>query len=257
MKILILAAGYAVRLNPLTLNMPKSLLPVGGRPMIDRIIDKVASADKADSIYIITNAKFFEKFEGWLKNATYPHPAIDIINDGTASNETRKGAIADLDIVIREKFVNDDLLVVAGDNLFDFNVSDFIKFGRSRSDGISVALFDIKDPELASKKFGVVELGDHERVVGFEEKPEHPKSSLVSTGIYYLPAGKITSIREYLSAMDTKSDAPGYYVSWMTKHGNVYGYKFSEYWCDIGDIDTYRKADKMFKEKGRCGHGEA
>ena len=145
MKVVILAAGYATRLEPLTLTTPKSLLPVAGRPIIDRILDKVAAIkDGAASTCIITNAKFFENFKTWLK-ASKRHRHISLINDGTTSNERRLGAIRDLEIVIKSEAIDDDLLVIAGDNLFGFDLNEFLKFAKNRSDGVSIALYDIKD----------------------------------------------------------------------------------------------------------------
>lgn len=247
MKALILAAGYGVRLEPLTLDTPKSLLEIGGRKIIDRILDKVVKVEGLDSIYIITNAKFFEKFSDWLKASRY-HDKAAILNDGSASNETRLGAIKDLELAIREGHIDDDLLVVAGDNLFEFDLNEFLKYALARFDGVSIALYDMRD-EISAKRFGVVELDRDKRIIDFEEKPKAPKSTLISTGIYYLPRAKLSSIKEYLKTSGI-TDAPGYYIGWLSRVDRVYGFIFSKSWYDIGDIESLKKADSEYFGKG-------
>lgn len=254
MKALILAAGYAVRLKELTSDMPKPLLEIGRRRIIDRLLDKIVNIKEASALYIITNDKFFEKFSDWLKNSKY-HDKITLLNDGSVSNETRLGAIKDLEIAIREGGIDDDLLVVAGDNLFEFDLNEFLKFSQARRDGTSVALYDIRDYKLA-KRFGVVKADEDGRVVDFEEKPEDPKSTLISTGIYYFPKEKLSFIKEYLKISE-RSDAPGYYISWLVKKDRVYGFAFSEDWYDIGDIESYKKANSEYLEKENRRYGKA
>ena len=248
MKILVLTAGYATRLYPLTLNTPKPLLEVGGKAMIDRILEKCARED-VDGIYVVTNGKFFRNFKAWAGTSKYKEK-ISVINDNTFTNETRLGAIKDIALAVDEKKIDDDLLVVAGDNLFEFDVKGFIGFGKRNTDGITVALYDIKDIGSASR-YGVVSVDKDNKVVEFEEKPKTPKSTLVSTGVYFIPKGKVGSIKKYISSPGTKPDQPGYYISWMAKFDKVYGLAFREDWYDIGDIESYRKADEEYKKKGR------
>lgn len=247
MKILILAAGYAVRLQPLTLNTPKPLLPVGGRKMLDRIVDKAAVIKEADAIYVVSNSKFFRNFVEWQKGSAY-RDKIFLIDDGTMTNETRLGAIRDIALAISEKSINDDLLVIAGDNLFEFDLAKFINFAKKHADGVSVALYDIGDLE-AAKKFGVVRVDSKGMVIEFEEKPQAPKSTLVSTGIYYFPGNKVSGISDYVKSESQKLDAPGYYMKWLSANDKVYGFSFKEKWCDIGDIASYNKADEEYKNK--------
>ena len=172
MKALILAAGYATRLRPLTDSIPKQLLPVGGRPMVDWILDGIEETS-ADEVHLVTNARFAEDFERWAQDKD-----VRIHNDGTTSNEDRLGAIGD----IRFVGLDDDLLVVAGDNLFDYSLADYEAYWRER-DGSCIAVLDVGDRELA-KKYGIVEVDDDDRVVGFVEKPESPPTTLCATATY-------------------------------------------------------------------------
>lgn len=245
MKVIILAAGYAVRLQPLTLNMPKSLLPVNGRTILDRIIDKIAAVKGWDAIYIVTNAKFYGNFEGWRK-ASSCRDRVTVINDGTTTNENRLGAIRDMELVIDTHGIDDDIFVVAGDNLFDLDLNRFLDFAVSK-DGVSVALYDVKDVALAAN-YGIAALDRDGRIIDFEEKPAKPKSTLSSTGLYYFPKNKLSFIKEYVR-MQNKLDAPGYYIGWLSRADRVYGYRFLEDWYDIGNIESYKKADATYKEK--------
>lgn len=248
MKALVLAAGYAVRLQPLTLNTPKPLLEVGGKKMIDRILDKVGAVSEIDSVYVVSNHKFIKNFEEWAK-ATKLKTKISLIDDGTLTNETRLGAIRDMELSIKEKSIDDDLLVIAGDNLFDLELGKFLDFAKKHSDGVSVALYDIGSLDVATK-YGVVRIDNANKVLEFEEKPPKPKSTLVSTGIYYFPKDKVKEIVKYAGSEGAKLDAPGYYIKWLSANGMVYGFSFSQKWYDIGDIASYKKADEEYLKKG-------
>lgn len=254
MKVLVLAAGYAVRLKEIAQDTPKPLLEINRKKILDRIVGKVLNIKGVDAIYIITNAKFFEKFQAWA-NGSADKNKIAVINDGTVSNETRLGAIKDIALAIEKKSIDEDLLIVAGDNLFDFNLSDFLKFARTHSDGISVALHDIKDHVLA-RNFGVVAIDTEDRIVDFEEKPENPKSTLISTGIYYFPKAKIALLKNYVKDAN-KLDAPGYYIDWHSRNDKAYGFGFKEDWYDIGSVESYKKADREYKEKEKGKNGKA
>lgn len=247
MKIIILAAGYAVRLQPLTLNMPKSLLPIGGRTIIDRILDKVAGIKGWDKAYVVTNDKFAAKFNDWLDTVPVKDK-ITVINDGSTTNDNRLGAIRDMELVIRQGAIDDDILIIAGDNLFELDLARFVEFAR-KNDGVSVALYDIGSLDLA-RNFGVVKIDKRNKVEDFEEKPKEPKSTLASTGIYYFPKNKLPFIEKYVK-MQSKLDAPGYYIGWLSREDNVYGFKFLEDWYDIGNIESYDKADAKYKERER------
>ena len=189
--------------------------------------------------------KFFKNFSEWLKD--YEHAKkISLICDGTTSNENRLGAIKDMEFVIKEESITGDIMVVAGDNLFEFDMNDFMKFARKK-DGVSIAVHDVGSLELA-KNFGVVKIDAGGRVVDFEEKPQSPKSTLISTGIYYFPKNKVAFINEYVK-MQNKLDAPGHYIGWLAKRDKVYGFAFGEDWYDIGSMESYKKADEKYINK--------
>lgn len=249
MKAIILAAGYAVRLQPLTLNTPKPLLDIANRTIIDRILDKLDKLGGLSRIYIITNAKFFESFSKWQKASRHHKDKIGIINDGSTSNENRLGAIKDIDITIKTNSIDEDVLVIAGDNLFDFELGEFLKFGKANFDGSSVAVYDIGDLDSA-KRFGVVKVDERKRIIDFEEKPENPKSTLISTAIYYFPKDKLLFLKEYVS-LGNKLDTPGSYISWLAKRDRVYGFIFNEDWYDIGSVESYEEANEEYIKKER------
>ncbi|MCX5667326.1 MAG: nucleotidyltransferase family protein [Candidatus Omnitrophica bacterium] len=248
MRLLILAAGYAVRLQPLTLNTPKPLLPIGGKSMIDRILAKTASVKDIDAIHVVSNRKFFQNFVEW-KKLRKDASRIFLVDDGTMTNDTRLGAIRDMELAIRAGSIDDDLLVISGDNLFDLDLAVFLKFAKSRNDGVSVALYDVGSIE-AAKKFGVVHIDDKGLVTDFEEKPQNPKSTLISTGIYFFPRQKVSNLREYVNSEGAKLDAPGYYIKWLSANDKVYGFPFSEKWYDIGDLESYKRADGEYLKRG-------
>ncbi len=246
MKGLVLAAGYGTRLYPLTLNRPKPLLDVGGRSILARLLEKLEEVESCDGVYIVTNAKFTDVITKWTKENKYRFP-IEVINDKTMSNDDRLGAIGDMNLVLNEKQPNDDILIMAGDNLFEFDITNFISFAQEKKH-LSIALFDVKNIELA-RKYGIVGLDDNSRVDSFQEKPDCPSSTLASTGIYYLPDNKISEFEEYMKT-DNPKDAPGNFIKWMSETCGVYGYVFNEGWYDIGDTASLEKADIEYRKKG-------
>jgi glucose-1-phosphate thymidylyltransferase len=171
---------------------------------------------------------------------------VHIVNDLTDSNEDRLGAIGDINLVLNEKSVDDDVLIVAGDNLFEFDIADFISFAKDKK-SFCVALFDVKERTLA-QKYGVVALDSGQKIERFQEKPQDPISTLASTGIYYLPKENIGCIHQYMKTGRVK-DAPGNFVKWISESRDVFGYVFTEGWYDIGDKRSLEKADVEYRNR--------
>jgi glucose-1-phosphate thymidylyltransferase len=240
-KALILAAGYAVRLRPLTLNTPKPLLPVGDRPMIDYIVEKIADVEEVNRILVVVNRRFLEDFRAWVGTAPTSKPIV-LVDDGSTSNENRRGAIADIHLAVDKERIQDDLLVVGGDNLFDFGLEEFVLFFKQK--GTSVALHDCGDPWL-TKEYSAVLLDEDGRVRSFEEKPEHPKSSMAAICLYLFEASSLGLLRSYLQD-GGNPDAPGHFIEWLHSQIPVYGKVMEGVWYDIGSEETYRQADRSF-----------
>ncbi|MBI3316325.1 MAG: nucleotidyltransferase family protein [Candidatus Omnitrophica bacterium] len=247
MKAVILAAGYATRLYPLTLDTPKCLLSVGGKAMLDHLCENLQGLPAIDEILIVTNAKFFQKLRSWKEKSRFSVP-IDVLNDGTDSNENRLGAIGDLSLVIEKKRIKTDFLMLAADNLFEEPLAHFVGFAQSRGRAVSMGVVDIHDAGLAANRFGVVEMSALAEVLSFEEKPAHPKSSLIATGIYYFPAFSVAQVREYL-AQGNVPDAPGHYLKWLVGRTKIFGFLIKGMWYDIGDLKALEEANRIFKGK--------
>ena len=247
MKALLLAAGYATRLYPLTLNKPKPLLPVAGKPVIEYMLDIVEPIKEVDEVFVITNDKFHKHFEEWGARVS-SKKKITIVNDGTLSNEDRLGATGDIEFVIEKKKIDDDLLVLAGDNIFGTPLAEFMDFSLSKRPSISIGLYDVKDLGL-SKKYGIVSLDKNNKVIDFSEKPEKPRFTLAAKCLYFFPKEKLEIIKAYLNT-DAAKDAPGYFLEWLSKKEAIFGYVFKdEKWFDIGDKKSYEEADREFRRK--------
>ncbi len=247
MKALILAAGYARRLYPITKEYPKPLLLVGGCHLIDYIVEKLEKIKKIDEILLVTNKKFFSQFMQWKKKIKCSK-AVKLINDSTETYRTRLGAIGDINFVIKKKDLKDDLLVIGGDNLFDADLGEFISYASKNGPYASVGLYDIKEKAKASH-YGVAHINRERQIVGFEEKPLKPKSSLVAMCLYYFPKERLSLISEYLNCEDKKHDATGFYINWLHKKTKVFAFVFNGRWYDIGQPDFYKKAKKAFEEQ--------
>jgi glucose-1-phosphate thymidylyltransferase len=236
MKALILAAGYATRLRPLTDATPKQLLPVGERPMVDWILDRITETS-ADEIHLVTNARFAQDFERWAEGKD-----VRVHDDGTTSNEDRLGAIGDIHFV----GLDDDLLVVAGDNLFDYSLADYESYWRQKG-GSCVAVLDVGDRELA-KKYGIVEVDADDRLIGFVEKPEDPPTTLCATATYFYNREHAALVSTYLEE-GNPPDQPGYFIAWLHKRAPVYAYRFPGEWYDVGDRDQLLEADNRMRRR--------
>jgi glucose-1-phosphate thymidylyltransferase len=235
-KALILAAGYATRLRPLTDTIPKQLLPVGGRPMVDWILDRIAETS-ADEVHLVTNARFAVDFELWAADKS-----VRVHNDGTTSNDDRLGAIGDIQFV----GLDDDLLVVAGDNLFDFSLADYEAYWRAKH-GSCVAVHDVGDRELA-KQYGIVDVDEDDRITNFVEKPADPPTTLCATATYLYRREHAALVSTYLGE-GNPPDQPGNFVAWLHTRVPVYAYRFPGEWYDIGDAAQLLEADNRMRRR--------
>jgi len=243
MKALLLAGGYATRLRPLTDATAKPLLPVGGRPMVDWIVDRVEESHEVGDVHVVTNDVYAADFERWARGRS-----IAVWNDGTRSNDDRLGALGDIAFAIeRGGLEDDDLLVIAADNLFEFSLRDYIAYFRAKGDGSTLAARRLGDRSLA-RLYGVVELGDGERVKAFEEKPEEPKTDLVATATYIYRRDHLPLLARYL-AEGNPPDPPGRFPAWLCSRAPLYAYCFSDPWFDIGDPEQLLEADNRYRER--------
>lgn len=253
MKAIILAAGYATRLRPLTLTLAKPLLPVGGRPMIDYILDKIVDVPDVDEVYVVTNHKFADGFLDWAtQHNNQPSQdgarklPIQVFDDGTLSNEDRLGAIGDIRFTIdRGNLQNNDLLIIAGDNLFDFSLAEYVDFWRGKGDGSCIAAFQCPDMELV-KEYSIVELAEDDRVLSFVEKPENPTTNTVGIATYIYHREHLPLIQQYLNEGNSP-DQPGKFIAWLHKRVPVYGYRFAGDWLDIGNHQQLLHADNQMR----------
>jgi glucose-1-phosphate thymidylyltransferase len=241
-KAVILAAGYATRLRPLTDDVPKHLLPVGGRPMLDRVLDRVREVEEVDAIHLVTNSRFAPAFTAWAEASR-----VTVHDDGTTSNEDRLGAVGDLRLAIETAGLEDDeLLVLAGDNLFELSLPRFVDWWRAKQQPASaVPLHDVGDLELATH-YGIAETDAHDRVVRFVEKPSDPPSTLASTLIYLVPPEHVRLVGTYLEEGQSPDNA-GSFLGWLAGREPVYGYRFDGSWFDIGNRDQLLEADNRLR----------
>lgn len=244
MKAIILAAGYATRLYPLTLNMPKALLPIGKKPIIDHIVEKMDTVEELDEIYVVTNDKFAGHFEEWAKTAKSRVP-ITVLNDGTTDDSNKRGAIGDIAFVIEKAKINDDLMVIAGDNFFTYSLKEYVRFFREKDrDCVCVKVWE---EESQLSQFGIALLDEKGMVLDIEEKPAKPKSNTAVFAAYLYKKETVPLFAEYLAA-GNKPDAPGNFPAWLYLRKEVYAYTFEGECYDIGTPDSYREVCEMYKD---------
>ena len=245
MKAVILAAGYATRLYPLTLDRPKALLDVGGRPMVEHLLQQLQGVDALDGIYLVTNSKFAGAFRDWA--AGWGGTDVRIVDDGTVDEETKLGAIGDLELAIREAAIDDDLIVLAGDNLFSESLAPFGEFARQKN-APALGVYDVGDLD-AIRRYNAIELDDDDRLTFFEEKPASPRSTLTGIALYFYPRQSLGLVREYLEA-GNNPDQPGRLVQWLYPRVPVYAWRVPGRWYDIGSAETLAEADRAFTAGG-------
>lgn len=244
MQCILLAAGYATRLYPLTENMPKALLRLGSKTILDMVVEKIDEVNDVDSIYIVTNDRFYGQFCDWAAGYSGPK-SVKVLNDRTNSNANRLGAIGDMKYVIDSEKVDDDILVMASDNIFGFPLTDFTEmYKKKQKDMICAHTIENKE-ELHA--MGVVELDDTGRVISFEEKPEKPKSDLGVPPFYIYRRDTLALIDKYLEE-GNNPDAPGHFIPWLITKADVYAYVFDAVRMDIGTVESYNEACKLEAE---------
>lgn len=244
MKAIILAGGYATRLRPLTDDLSKCLLPVGGRPMVDWILDRLRDVSEIDDVHVVTNSRFAHDFERWAASVE----AVRVHDDGTTSNEDRLGAIGDVAFTLDAAGIeDDDVIVIAGDNLFEYDLQAYVEFWRAKGVASAVAIRDVGDLRLASR-YGVVALDPDDRVTEFVEKPADPKTTLCATATYIYHREHVPLVAQYL-AEGNAPDQSGSFFEWLRAREPVYGYRFDGYWLDIGDKEQLLEADNLLRSR--------
>ncbi|MFW5745945.1 MAG: nucleotidyltransferase family protein [Nanoarchaeota archaeon] len=242
MKGIILAGGYATRLLPLTENTPKHLLPIGGKPMLDYLMARLAKLD-IDTFYLVTNDKFARHFEEWAEQSRWSDRLV-IVNDGTRSNEDRLGAIGDMLFPIDKFGIDDDLFIIGADVICDFDFNRmYLRYKETEAPVLGV--FDVGDPEQI-RQLGEVVLDDEGKVASFREKPDVPQTTLASTLFYMLPRSAVPVMRQCMA--EGRGDNAGWLIQALAEQREVYGVVYDGYWIDIGTMHTYELAQRKFSD---------
>jgi glucose-1-phosphate thymidylyltransferase len=245
MKLLILAAGYATRLYPLTKNKAKPLLEVAGRPMIEHVLATTEAIRDLDRIFIVTNEKFARDFETWGVDYRKQHahcPPITVVNDHSSDDINKLGAIGDIKLVINSQRVDDDLLIIGGDNLFKSSLAEFATFATKH--GPTLGVYDVGDLEQM-KKYGNVSVDTSGKITEFVEKPPQPKTTLAAMCLYYYPRTVLPVIDQYVKE-GNNPDQPGRFVAWLYRRQPVYARQIHGKWLDIGSFETLEQANREF-----------
>jgi glucose-1-phosphate thymidylyltransferase len=247
-KLIVLAAGYATRLHPLTLNQPKPLLPVAGKPMIEHVLDNLMPIDEIDEIYIVTNARFGDHFQRWANEYKTGHKVrpVKIFNDGSTDDANKLGAIGDINFVVDQAQVNEDIIVVGGDNLFSETLGAFADYCRERN-APATGVYDVGNLEEI-KKYNAIEIDKDDRITFFEEKPAAPKSTLTGIALYYYPKSVLPMIKQYI-AEGNNPDQPGRLVQWLYPRLPFYVWRVPGTWFDVGSKETLEEANRIFSRE--------
>ena len=236
MKAVVLAGGYATRLWPITEHRPKMFLPVGENTVIDEIFEDLEADDRVDEVFVSTNERFADTFDEYLTESPFEKPTLSV--EETVEEDEKFGVVGALEQLVDRESVDDDLIVVAGDNMISFDLGEFADFFESKGTP-TLAAYDVEDRERA-KSYGLVEL-DGDEVVNFQEKPDDPKSTLVSIACYAFPAETLPDLSTYLSD-GNNPDEPGWFLQWLQERGSVHAFTFDGAWFDIGTADSYLDA---------------
>ncbi|OTE98531.1 nucleotidyltransferase family protein [Halorubrum sp. SD612] len=236
MKAVVLAGGYATRLWPITEHRPKMFLPVGENTVIDEIFEDLEADDRVDEVFVSTNERFADTFADYLDDSPFEKPTLSV--EETVEEDEKFGVVGALEQLVGREGVDDDLIVVAGDNMISFDLGDFADFFEEKGTP-TLAAYDVGDRERA-KSYGLVQL-DGDEVVDFQEKPDDPQSTLVSIACYAFPAETLPDLTTYLDD-DNNPDEPGWFLQWLQRRGAVHAYTFDGAWFDIGTADSYLDA---------------
>lgn len=241
MECLILAAGYATRLYPLTENTPKPLLDVCGKTILDHLVDDIASSGEVSRFIVVSNHKFYENFKKWAEGKPQN---IEVLDDGTDTNETRLGAVADIWFAVEKLGVSDDLMVIAGDNVLDFSLLRFIEFFRKS--GTTSVMRYYENDEKRLKRGGVLTVDDDGKIISMEEKPENPKSHWLCPPFYIYKKEDVPLVRVGLDSGCGK-DAPGSFIAWLCGERCVSTFEMPGKRYDIGNLDSYNEVQRTYK----------
>ena len=240
MKCLILAAGYATRLYPLTENFPKPLLGVRGKSILDHLLDDLDSTGKIDGYVVISNHKFARCFTDWAKGKTLP---VTVLDDGTERNEERLGAVRDVALAIRDLSLDEDLLVVAGDNLLDFSLARFLDYAEKKRASCVLRYYEPSVERL--KKCGVLDVDENDRILSMVEKPAEPKSHWCCPPFYRFTREDARRVSEGIAA-GCGVDAPGSFIAWLSSVSPVYAMEMPGNRYDVGDLKSYEEVKKNY-----------
>lgn len=240
MKCLILAAGYATRLYPLTENFPKPLLEVGGRAIVDWLVDDIGASCRVDAFAVVSNHRFAPCFAEWAS----ARKGFSVVDDGTSTNETRLGAVNDIHFAIKQLAWDDDMLIVAGDNVLDFSLGKFIEYARAK--GRSCIMRYYEPDEVKLHQCGIVTVGQDDRILGMEEKPAEPKSNWCCPPFYFCTREDVARIPEGIAA-GCGTDAPGSFIAWLSGRSPVYAMEMPGHRFDIGDLESYRSVCDSYR----------
>ena len=241
MKAIILAAGYATRLYPLTENFPKPLLKVQGKTILDWLLEDIDGAGVVDGYIVISNHKFADHFRAWADNHKLP---ITVLDDGTQSNETRLGAVRDIQFAIEELGLQDDLLVIAGDNLLDFSLRSFIRYFQKKQTTCIMRYWEQSEEKL--HKTGVAVVDEADRILEMEEKPAVPKSHWCTPPFYIYKASDVGFVKTGIEN-GCGVDAPGSFIAWLSTQTTVHAYEMPGKRYDIGNLESYEKVQKEYR----------
>ena len=246
MKCLILAAGYATRLYPLTENFPKPLLDVGGKTILDWLVDDIHTAGLVDEFVVISNHKFAHHFDKWAATKTMK---VTVVDDGTDSNETRLGAVKDIQFAIDQLSLDDDMLVIAGDNVLDFSLTKFLAYAKEKNTSCIMRYYEPEEKKLV--KCGVVEIDENDRIVSMEEKPAQPKSHWCCPPFYYYTKADAKLVAKGIEA-GCGTDAPGSYIAWLCTQTPVFAMEMPGKRFDVGNLESYNKIKEEYKGIAVC-----